>query len=617
MANRSSAGTTTGLLTLADITPYLSIMVLRAPGPSPSSDFQALVDFLRRSAADRGRALEASLGREIRRTREQPIDGLGVLSDFDFDDLYAVTREIRREPGWAVGSGLVDVTNDLIIALRRGNLVAVCTRVPSIDRFRKWINREAAPFRLVPPSILASTFRGTGKMVWMTGVHRRRAEKADTQALGGIDVHAFLNPIDHGSYALGAAKIDFQPEDNLAVLRDHLTVSPAKSRISWKRASYLGIFLAATGEALDMLDKALVEPDEPTPLFGDLATYETDLSRVRAAFDVRVADPDVLRADPDTDDDEVEAAELLINAVRDVRGEPDSAAAKIDVGLDDSLAGTLVLRPKEATTGFDVTVGIDGHVYSDSVLQEIKEAVERTDVLTVYYETGHAMSRGQIVRQSSSHRPFRGIGFADFTGFCVVREKPRLKPGRSLHDLIGGADDDSLFAWVVRRYRRDWLLCDDGAGEVADFLHLSNGTLTVLHLKAAGSSSPDRRIAVHKFEQVVSQAEKNIRFVADNDALVDHLAARTTGAAAWYDGERAAATEFVEQLRLRSMADKTYVVIVQPHLLRAVHDQARESIKSGRPNRDARSLMLLDDLLHTTGRTIDATCDGLTVIGSD
>jgi hypothetical protein len=193
-----------------------------------------------------------------------------------------------------------------------------------------------------------------------------------------------------------------------------------------------------------------------------------------------------------------------------------------------------------------------------------------------------------------------------------------MKEGRSLHDVIGDDDDDSLFGWVVERYREGWLLCDDGAGEVADFLHLANdGTLTVIHLKAAKSTLPNRRIAVTRFEQVVSQAEKNSRFLVDNEALADQLSGPTaTDAAAWHNGERTSAGQFVNELRMRTKEDKTYVVIVQPHLLKSVHDQARAAILNGRPTRDSRSLMLLDDLLHSTQQTIDALCDGLTVICS-
>lgn len=70
--------------------------------------------------------------------------------------------------------------------------------------------------------------------------------------------------------------------------------------------------------------------------------------------------------------------------------------------------------------------------------------------------------------------------------------------------------DTSLFAWVVDQCRSGWLLCDDGNGEVADFLHLTGGgQLTAIHVKASGSTSTGRQISLVPFEQPVSQATKN------------------------------------------------------------------------------------------------------------
>lgn len=620
MAHGSPLANNPAKLRLAELTPYLSIIVLRCASPDPAHDFAALKRFLHRSALEPGRALGVRLRSETALGGQDSIEGLDVLSELGFDELYALAREVLRTPSWAnPDSGLVDVTNELMIALRRNNLVAVCSRVPSEARFRKWINRESAPFRFMPAPVLAGTFRGDGRMLWMRGVHRRRPNKPDTQALSGIRLQEATNQITHGSYIPSALKVELQPEDDLRVLQDLLTVSPGRARISWKRPSYFGIFLAATIEALDMLDKALVASDEPAPVFTDLATYETDLSRVRGAFDVLVADPDVLRGDPDSDEDEVERSERLLDVFLDVRGDPASAAVEVDVGDDGALAGTLVIRPEEGRDGFDVKVGITGDVYREPILTDIKNAIDASDVLTVYYESGHVLREGRIVHQPPTNKPFRNIEFADFTGYCIVREKPRLKAGKTLHDVIADEDDDSLFAWVVKRYSKDWLFCDDGAGEVADFLHLANdGTLTVIHVKAAGSLKPNRRIAVTRFEQVVSQAEKNSRFLMDNEALADRLSApRSANSATWHDGHRAQPADFIEALRTRKRIDKTFVVIVQPHLRRVVRDQARSAINDDRLTRDSYCLRLLDDLLHSTRQTIDARSDGLTVICSE
>lgn len=548
------------------------------------------------------------------------VDDLGMLRELGFDDLYGIIREVRRLPSWAnADSGLTDVANELVIAVRRDNLVAIYGPVPRDAQLRKWIYRESAPFRFLPQDVLAGAFRGDGKMVWLRGVHRRRRSKADNKALSGIRIQDALHPIEDNSYALTAANIDFQPDDETLLLRDRLTVSPDRSRISWKQTSYFAMFLTATAEALERLDKSLVDPDDPEPLFTGLASPEKDLSKVREAFDIIVTDPDVLRGDPDANDAQVAAAELLLDALLEVRGDQDSAVVWVDVGYDGTLAGTLTIKPVAARDGeFDLEVRISGPVSHELVLQEIRDAIDEGNVLNVYYQSGHTFTGRHISRQRLMNRPFRNMHFEDFSGFEVAREKPLPKSNLSLHEAIGLEGDDSLFGWVARRFSKDWLLCDDGAGEVADFLHLANdGTLTVIHVKAAGSHSLNRRIAVTQFEQVVSQAEKNVTFL-DNDMLVDRLnSVRTISSAAWHDGQRVPATEFVDQLATRLRSDRTFVVIVQPHLLYNIYEQARTAIDNSRPNRDSYSLMLLDDLLHSTRQTITAQCDDLTVIGCE
>ncbi|HEU5472744.1 MAG TPA: hypothetical protein VFV67_19020 [Actinophytocola sp.] len=604
-------------LRLADVTPFLSITVLECTSDDAVVAFRSLVRFLRRSASTRGRAVAVRVRAEITLGGDDAIDEVGVLADVGFEGLYGISREQLRPPSWAgPDSAFTDVTNQLTIALRRNRLVAVWSDITSEAELRKWLRQGAAPYRFIPADILAGTFRGDGKMLWMHGVHRRRSTKADTKALGGIRLQDALDTIEDGSYAMTAAKIDFRPEDDAAVLRDLLTVSPNKSRIAWKRTSHFPMFLAAAVEALDLLEKALVGEDVPEALFSELAIRETDLSRVRGAFDISVADPDQVRGEPDADEQRVERAELLRDALLEVRGEPGSAKAIVDVGRDGIPAGTLTIKPVEDAGAFALDVRYAGPPAVESIAREIKEAIAEGDLLTVFYESGHAFRGREISRENLTSTPFPNLLFEDFTGFMVAKEKPKVSGDQAIHDAIARKGDDSLFAWVVRRYGGDWLLCDDGAGEIADFLHLDNeGTLTAIHVKAADNQSLDRRVAVTRFEQVVSQAEKNIRLLG-NDALIERLSKpRIAAPAAWNSGHRAKSADFVQQLHTRVATDKTRVAIVQPHLLQAVHDQARAASQAGHPSPDSYSLALLDNLLHSTRRTVTGLWDDLTVIG--
>lgn len=604
-----------GPLRLADLTPYFSVTVLGCVADDPGAAFDSLRRFLRKEAAEPGRADSVRILSEVSVTGTDEVEGAGPLDGLGFEELYGLARVITRTPSWTPSdAGLVDVEHQLAIALRRNRLVAIHGEVASAAQLARWVSQPGSAFRFVPQDVLNRAFEGDGRMVWTRGTHRRRTTKADTKALGGMRIQDALETIEDGSYALTAAMVAHHPADDTALLRDTVTFSPEKSRVSWKPTSSLLVFLAVAQEVLDILEKAHVAEDAPGPLFPQLAVRETDLNRVRGAFHVSVASPEQLRGEPDTDDDQIARAELLQGAILEVSGEPDSAAAMLTVGRDGCEAGTLTLRPHETTSGFVLTVGVLGEPWDGQRLREVKDAIQDGDLLTIYYESGHAFSGRSISRRNLVSTPFPNLRFEDFGDVEVAREKPKPGPGQSLHDAIAVDGDRSLFAWVVHAFGQDWLLCNDGSGEVADFLHLTDdGTLTAIHVKAANNNSPGRRIAVTSFEEVVSQAEKNIGML-DNDILIDHLG--RTNCTAWHEGHRIESAKFIEQLATRVASDRTKVLIVQPHLLKAVHDHARATADAGTPDRDAKSLMLLDHLLHSTRRTVTARWDDLTVIGS-
>ncbi len=602
-------------LRLSDLMPQVSCTVLRCTREDLAAAFATLVDFIGKTVLDPGRASAANVLADVRVTAGEVVGDLGPLSEYGLDDLFCVAREVVRPPTWIDGdAGLHDVEHELVIAVRRGDLVAVCGPKPTHSQFRRWIDKNLAPFRFIGSEVLASAFPGDGKVVWLRGIHRPRSSKPGYKALGSSRVQDALNPIEDSSFVLGASTVDFQPEDEARLFRNRVTVSPDESRISWQRAA-MPVFLRVMVEVFDVLDKALVGSGEPEPVFTGLAATVKDLGGVRDAYEVVVAHDELLLGDPGADEGRVRAAASLLDAVVQVRPRAGTADVEIDVGRGGAVSGTLLLRPVPAPGGFALEVRVVA-VLCEPIMREIKSALDDGAPIAVHYQSGHVFRDGRVFREPVSLLPFREVEFADFTGFTITREKPEQPEGLALHDAIGLPGDTSLFAWVVRRYRTGWLLCDDGAGEVADFLHLSDeGTLTVVHVKAAGGSTDRRRIAVGPFEQVVSQAAKNLGHL-DADALLAKLdAGRVEGSAAWRDGERAEAAEFVAQLRLRVASDLTFVVIVQPHLLKGAHDRARAEIDAGERTQDSCSLRLLDHLLHTARGAVIARCDGLRVIG--
>uniref|UniRef100_UPI003D70E115 hypothetical protein n=1 Tax=Amycolatopsis sacchari TaxID=115433 RepID=UPI003D70E115 len=342
---------------------------------------------------------------------------------------------------------------------------------------------------------------------------------------------------------------------------------------------------------------------------------ETDLSRVRGAFDISVTDPEQVVGEPGADEDRLERAEFLQSAVISVEGDPGSCETVIEVGERGSVAGRLRLKPVRTRTDFGLEVSFRGVPSLEPFARQARDAISPGDLVTIYYESGHVFSEGRIYRQDFRARPFPHFVFEDFAGTNVTKEKPAVRGDQAIHDSIG--EDDSLFTWVVRHFADGWLLCDDGAGEVADFLHLADdGALTAIHVKGAASGSANRRIAVQPFQEVASQAVKNVRQLY-NEVLVARLSPpRIERPGAWHDGQRVPSSEFVDGLSLRVASDRTTVMIVQPHLLQGPYVNARNAGEAGRPNRNSFSLALLDNLMHSTRRAITSHCDDLVVVGA-
>ncbi|MDT8913397.1 hypothetical protein [Amycolatopsis sp. PS_44_ISF1] len=598
-------------LRLNELNPYLSITILECPEDDPAAAFRSLCDFLKRSAQEKGHSDAVRVTGETAAGEEQ-----AALTDLGFDEVYGISREVIRPPGWAAKeSAVADVLNQLTLTLRRNRLVAVHTGITSNEKLTRWVRTGGAGFRFLPSEILVGTFHGDGRMLWVRGVHRPRTTKADSMTLAGLRLQDAGDDLEDSTYALSAAKVRYLPDDETSLLREMLTVSPVKSRLSWKQTSHFPMFLGATYEVLDRLEKSLVAEEAPETPFPRYSVVETDLSRVRGAFDLRVPDPDQVRGEPGADEDLVERAELLRSAVIEVRGEAGSARAFVDVGFEEAIAGTLVADPSEEGDGFGLKVRYSGAPPAEGPARQIREAIGEGDLLTIYYLSGHTFSGGRIYRHRLSATPFPHYRFEDFTGYDITEEKPATAQGETIHQAIGRRGDRSLFAWVVDRFSSGWLLCDDGAGEVADFLHFEGDTLTAIHVKAADHPTSARRIAVTPFEVVVSQAEKNIRAL-HQEVLLDHLSRpRAAGHAAWHDGERVDVADFTDRLRSRPATGPTEVVVVQPHLLQARYDRARADAAAGATTGDTFKLALLDTLLHSTRRTVTALWNDLTVIG--
>jgi hypothetical protein len=310
-----------------------------------------------------------------------------------------------------------------------------------------------------------------------------------------------------------------------------------------------------------------------SPALGVLATRQSNLSGVNSAFAITTSLPDDLS--PDCAPEMRDAARLLEGAELEVYGKPNGPDFQVEVGLGGKIGGTLGCNVSADKGRVQLTFGIHGTPTDGQLVRPVLNALKFTELVTVHYESGHTVTEAAAWSHPLGMADFPNWEWHDFTGWDVTAEKPAKTP-EEIHARIGEAGDRSLFSWVAGQLNTGFLTCDDGSGEVADFVHLDHDeALTLIHVKAAGSAHPSRRIAVQRFEGVVSQALKNVAYL-DTDSLTQALASkRQYGVACWLDGERTAdRSEMLDYLAVRSRRARSRVIVLQPHVRQADHEKS-------------------------------------------
>jgi hypothetical protein len=241
-------------------------------------------------------------------------------------------------------------------------------------------------------------------------------------------------------------------------------------------------------------------------------------------------------------------------------------------------------------------------------LEKFKEDVESSsELLRIYYTSGHTITGASLSENAVQDNAFGAFVDGKFdlppplAPFWVDQEKPGGKSMTEWVPKMSDASDLSLFSWVRRvgigqlnleplAAGRCWLYCDDGSGEIADFLHLSapaNGVprITAIHVKGANNQQAGREISVGAYEVVVAQAIKNLRqILAQNiKKKIDDAVARTGPARVWdaawpAPSSIAAETALKTALAAISALCDYEVVIVQPHVRRTYYDAHLTSV---------------------------------------
>jgi hypothetical protein len=527
----------------------------------------------------------------------------------------------KRPPSWFSGEGVTDVLNHLVVVAQRGSLYAFLF---SDSGLRTVVGRKFGAIakgalsdveRLSPAQINKAFVETQVRTLWLSGTHRRTVIKADSKVLAGLELETSLDPLGDQSYYFSSVRstMPLAEGDKPTVVGaspggGRLWIGPTKS---WD--DFTGLVDAIFARAAKHMD-AEGRSDRPLPI---LAAPVIDVKGVEQPYDIAFIVPEQV---DDGNEADVDGESRWLQQFGDAaRFEIDATAGspnfEVDVFWANAKLGRLAFE-FERTSRSDVRLKsrkVDGFG-GNEIEKALLKICETPDNLTIYFDTGHTYSRGLFYETR-----FRDARFEDWEWVRMDRDKTIFKNEKPLIgrrfavENIGNADDKSLFGLVARHWpnmdargkQTGWLVCDDGAMESADFIHLDETRdppeITLIHVKGSGSGEAKRDLSVSDYEVVVGQAVKNLRHI-DRGLLGDKLAANAAGVlkdAVWHNGERQKDRKALLHVLKRLGSNlKTKVVVFQPRVRRSVFNEIRKKMAGGmQADAQIRRMQQLDALL--------------------
>ena len=607
------------------IRPYASAVILEYTGPNPEKSIEVLIKRLQqlktRSRFGRGFEIIAS-GLSM-----PPDFSLGQRND-DSDpnatlslDVDGFICRVTAPPSWARADSLfIETSLDLVVALGRRRLIAVHCDSGLVESIQSWLDKSPKPpFSRIPPGVLnAALLTGEAKGLWLRGTHARRTTKADSKNISGRRLQDALSPLEDSSFSMGSARAELPAGEIYGALAGTIGTTPRKSLVWISRTTDFMQFAGLICDLLILIESTLAagaSVDSPYPW---LATELRSLNGVRDAYEITTLSVEEIPRTPDWPEEAVEAASLLGRATFNVIGNSKDANFVADVGLDGSVGGRIrgVVKDENGVAQINFGWDAESNPTDEPSVRMVMDSLEYTDLITIYYGSGHAISSGSVWSAAIREAVFPGWEWQSFETFNLRQEKPNKTSSQEIHDAIAEGGDDSLFAWVVSSLGQDgWLTCDDGPGEIADFVKYDgDGTVSLIHVKAATSDNPNRPVNVTSYEVVTSQATKNLTYL-NTELLIDRLSVpNISRPACWYNGQRINdRVEMLEFLSVRPAQAPLRVMVVQPQMSKARYDR---SVASGSGSIDNMRLKLLETMLNAARGAVTGLGADLRVIAS-
>ncbi|WP_285406792.1 hypothetical protein [Luteibacter sp. ME-Dv--P-043b] len=600
-----------------DITPYFSITLLEA---SPDWPIYSLV---------------AAAKKRLHRAYEK-VEWLSLDVDYMPSNTPFVTCIFSEThpPGWAKLANLTDKSNHYFtLALTNDCVIVHSSNNDARDRIVDALTDPAiAGLSRVPRTTLNQAFLvdESVRTLWLFGIHRRTGIKPDTKTLTGENLRLAINPLSDQSYSYNSARANL----HIGRLNKVVGVNLNEASIwmhqlrSW--AEFMKLANAASYEVSSAMSNPVESPISilPHPI--------EDIGAMKGAYDFNVP----------SHESHAQLSESQIDRLNIIQRDIDYEVVPqfhsdnvIRLSIHDYVTGGKffigIIEATPMKVNKRLRFSLDCTKAQPGTSTRLKKAAQLlfgdASLVQAWYESAHCISAGQCFHLSYSETRFRRFHWGFFKGFDIRKEKPLSVSGTVDLTLIATAGEDSLFSWVHAALKRTssnpllahlelktadhWLLCDDGAGEAADFIHVNlsadRAAVTFIHVKAASSSSIQRKLSVTAHDVVLSQATKNLHLL-DDQSFVDQLEDRLKKSGnklAWDGNGPVSPAQFIAAIRAGTVSRRIqfHVVVVQPHTLRSFY---RKSSGSKMQRRQ------LDTLLISARYALAGYGSELVVIGS-
>jgi len=538
---------------LADVRPYLSAVMLTG-----TLSKNKLAETLIREAASRVISTATA--------KRKVLDGPSIDKHGDFF-IGSIFYKETTSPAWDSTRNFSDVTHQfawIVVREQRAALIA------SDSAMRESMQASMTNASPIDRNEAFDAFVGSqARAVWLNGTHAQTNVKPEAKMLMGTALEEALDPLGDHSYHLSALRS--QPK--IPALRSKtLGVALSAGRVWSVRAQSLTGLLSDVGALFDQLDK----PSARSTRYDFLSQPISGLADVDHAYSVSVL-PTLLLDASGVGASAAEIAQAQGWAYESKYIVQPGAGANFTVqvthrGIN---IGTLEIHP--SSTGPRVSLVSAGWQPVDPAMTTLRKEAEQylldEKQVKVHYDSGHAISGGECYRGGVVDQ-LVDWKWQKFANYNIAQEKPTPNP--TLAGSIGLQTDLSLFGFVVKSaYTQGWLACDDGSGEVGDFVHLDPVArkVTLIHAKAASSTAAGRGFSVADYDLVVAQAIRNIRHL-DKENLLKSLrksSGYVIASATWHNGVRVTRANFIKQLENLGASFSKELVILQPQLTRAKH----------------------------------------------